>query len=42
MIHVGLTLPTYRSYATPEHIMATADRAEALTVIADLHRAALI
>jgi probable F420-dependent oxidoreductase len=30
MIHVGLTLPTYRSYATPEHIMATADRAEEL------------
>ncbi|HEX8967542.1 MAG TPA: LLM class F420-dependent oxidoreductase [Chloroflexota bacterium] len=30
MIHFGLTLPTYRSYASPRHIMATADRAEEL------------
>src|SRR5205823_4667523 len=29
-IRVGLTLPTYRSLAQPEHIIHTAERAEAL------------
>ncbi len=30
MIHVGLTLPTYRSLAQPEYIIQTAERAETL------------